>query len=110
MSTRYEWIDTATSIECVAPSTDLDGCTTDDCAVVIGDPYATALVVQGPLDELRDFVQRVIAAIEAGPSPRSTCAVCNDEINAEDYYDRHNIGPDDFYADCCSACNAKSAP
>lgn len=71
MSRRYEWVDAAAFIELVA-ATDTDHPVweegdeaSDQMALVIGDPYASALVVAAPLAGLREFAQRICELLDA---------------------------------------------
>jgi hypothetical protein len=60
---RYEWTDTSTPIDCLP----CDELTTSGTgwALVIGDPGATALVIEGVREELLSLLDRAAAAVVA---------------------------------------------
>jgi hypothetical protein len=60
---RYEWTDCATRVYC-QPAEELAE-TSTGWALVIGDPGATALVIEGVLDELLTILDRAAAAVVA---------------------------------------------
>lgn len=77
MAPRYEWsAATATDVKIVAPHDpefhdDADAPEADDWAIVLGNPYATAFVVSGDLEELEQFAARVLALVQhAKGAPR----------------------------------------
>lgn len=66
MSERYEWESaTIVAVSCLPPGEELGHECTDAWALVIGNPYATAFVVEGNRDELLAFADRLIAAIRS---------------------------------------------
>lgn len=72
MSARYEHVEaTAAPIRLVGPGTELGDDVVADQALVIGNKYATALVVEGSPDELTALVDTLAAALrgERGPGP-----------------------------------------
>jgi hypothetical protein len=81
MSQRYEWIEARYAAvvlrlpgEQVDGSDEADAATqVEDYAVVLGNPYATALVVTGSPDQLRAFADRVRATVPAEQPPGAGC-------------------------------------
>ncbi|ONH62376.1 hypothetical protein CcI49_03075 [Frankia sp. CcI49] len=68
MSDRYEHIEAAgAEVELLGPGAELGDNVIADHAVVIGDPGATALVVEGSLNELTALVG-ALAAVLLGPA------------------------------------------
>lgn len=64
MSRRYEWTRASlTAIACVPPGEEIGEHETDTWALVIGDPSAFAMVIQGDRNELILFTGRVAAEI-----------------------------------------------
>jgi hypothetical protein len=65
MSERYEWESaTVVDVSCLPPGEDLGNEQTKAWTLVIGDPDATAFVVEGSRDELLAFADRL--AVEIG--------------------------------------------
>jgi hypothetical protein len=60
---RYEWTDTTTAVDCL-PADELTT-TGTSWVLVIGDPGATALVIEGARDELLALLDRATAAVVA---------------------------------------------
>jgi hypothetical protein len=66
MSQRYEFNDSNAELEIVGPGTDLgeDQLGPARYALVIGDPSASAYVIEGSLTELREFARRVTLCVK----------------------------------------------
>ena len=81
MSRRYEWIEARyAAVVLRLPGEQGDGSDeadvatqVEDYAVVLGNPYATALVVTGSPDQLRAFANRVRATVPAEQQPGAGC-------------------------------------
>lgn len=89
---RYEWVDAAAFVDCL-PANELD-LTGNGWALVVGDPSATALVVEGTRDDLLALIDRASAAVYstfiaehsnalhlADPEPR--CPGCAADADSE---------------------------
>lgn len=65
MSQRYEVGDMTTDLEILGPGADLGGneLGSGAYALVIGDPWASAYAIEGTLEELAEFAQRVTALV-----------------------------------------------
>lgn len=74
MSQRYQIDDSNAELKIVGPGTDLgeDQLGAARYALVIGDPYASAYVIEGSLTELREFARRVTARVEHTPTSVDT--------------------------------------
>ena len=74
MSQRYEFNDSNAELEIVGPGTDVgeDQLGPARSALVIGDPSASAYVIEGSLTELREFARRVTARVEHTPTSVDT--------------------------------------
>jgi hypothetical protein len=66
MSQRYQFDDSNAEVEIVGPGTDLGEQQLGPAryGLVIGDPWASAHVIEGSLAQLREFAQRVTAWVE----------------------------------------------
>jgi hypothetical protein len=88
MSGRYEWESApAVEVSCLPPGEELGNGRTNAWALVIGDPDATAFVVQGTRDDLLSFADRLVVEIGSTFSaehenalhfkePEPRCPVC----------------------------------
>jgi hypothetical protein len=74
MSQRYQIGDSNAELEIVGPGTDLgqDQLGPARYALVIGDPWASAYVIEGSPAELREFARRVTALVEQTPTSVDT--------------------------------------
>lgn len=83
MAGRYEFVDANADITLYPPGTELGMEPIVGYAVVIGDPWATTLVVEDSLPKLAAFAERLLASVrrisvatrpntdgEATPAPR----------------------------------------
>ena len=77
MSERYEWSDTDAPLRVAGPGTELgcDQVSPGRHALIIGNPWASAYVIEATAPELERFLRSasdlVHRAAQAGPRPRS---------------------------------------
>jgi hypothetical protein len=66
MSQHYEWTTAdALPIEVVGPGTELGESDTESHALVLGDPYASAFVIEGTPEELGELARTILSAVES---------------------------------------------
>jgi hypothetical protein len=64
MSERYEWAEAERMpIEIVEPGTHIGEWNTTSHALILGDPDATAFVVEGSPQQLCEFASRIVALV-----------------------------------------------
>ncbi|GLI02999.1 hypothetical protein [Phytohabitans aurantiacus] len=86
MAERYEFVDANADIVLYPPGTEIGVEPIAGYTVVIGDPWATALAVEGSLPQLAAFAERLLASvrrIEAATMPNT-----DGEATAASTFDR----------------------